>query len=444
MADRLDRNRPATYRFDPKSRPVGSSDRINTTLIQFERQAAKALGTYLEKMWNPSTRMLDLSDMKMNRDITELVPNLNNLSFCVKLAQAIADGRGWASSLDSINFANNGIYTLQHLCTALLDKSIRVVNLCLTGNKLTELHEIDHLIRFNLREVMLSDNPIAKQGSEYHRYIVKHMRTIELLDTVSVKDWRKQILPKLPDPKDQCMADADNTRVIEQFCCMYFKYIDEAKFENLIDAYDNSAFFSHVVTKSVEHSNTGAKTYFSNLHYRNHNLMDMYNRKNPTRFLYKGRTAILDFLQKELYAKVTVKHDVTKFKVDAVTMGAAIFCTVHGVASYTFRDDACVYTRNFDRTFVLKPNKAGTEWPARIANETLMTRLLEDQPILASEDGPQLATDVAAQLVAATGLTDAFVNLLLKESGGNYDAALALFNTNKAQGAIPRDAFKNP
>ena len=50
--------------------------------------------------------------------------------------------------------------------------------------------------------------------------------------------------------------------------------------------------------------------------------------------------------------------------------------------------------------------------------------------------------DLRAQLMAATRLTEEFATLLMKEAGNNYDQALALFNSNKAAGNIPQNAFQ--
>ena len=41
-----------------------------------------------------------------------------------------------------------------------------------------------------------------------------------------------------------------------------------------------------------------------------------------------------------------------------------------------------------------------------------------------------------AQLMATTGLNAAFATLLLKETGGVYDAAVTLFNQNKVRACL--------
>ena len=104
----------------------GSDEKRN----QFDKVTLKLLNLYLEKMWNPTTRMLDLSGMikasgvhypvvsllfevcvyarlysflnhfsmclSCSLELAELSPNLNNYIFCSKLARSIADGKPWA------------------------------------------------------------------------------------------------------------------------------------------------------------------------------------------------------------------------------------------------------------------------------------------------------------------------------------------------------------
>ncbi len=119
--------------------------------------------------------------------------NLNSSNFCDKLAQTIAKGEAWAKSLNSINLSENGIYTLKNLGQALKFHDVRLQNLALNNNKVKELCEVDWLLELKLREVLFIGNPIAGLGDAYHRYLVKKLRTIELLDTVSVKEWRQEV-----------------------------------------------------------------------------------------------------------------------------------------------------------------------------------------------------------------------------------------------------------
>ena len=57
---------------------------------------------------------------------------------------------------------------------------------------------MDYLLDMRLREVLLKGNPIEQQGDSYHKYVVKKLRTVELLDQVSVKEWRKEVCAAHP------------------------------------------------------------------------------------------------------------------------------------------------------------------------------------------------------------------------------------------------------
>jgi hypothetical protein len=117
-------------------------------------------------------------------------------------------------------------------------------------------------------------------------------------------------------------------------------------------------------------------------------------------------------------------------------MGATVVATIHGIFHYTVEGDTKTqFSSCFDRVFVLRPNKTGTEWPARIANDMVIFREAQETPMLLPD------IDLKLKLMLATGLNETFAALLLKESGNSYDHALLLFNQNKAQGTIPADAF---
>lgn len=383
--------------------------------------------------------MLDLSSLIEAEDISELSPNLNAANFCNKLARCISEGKAWAQSLDSINMSYNNIATLKHLTTALLEYNVKLQNLSLSNNSIANIREVDYLVDMRLREVMLSDNPIAKKGDEYHRYVVKKLRTIELLDTISVKEWRKQLLPKLPDPCDSQMTTQANADLVHAICGSYFKCIDEGRFEDLLDAYDADAFLTHVTEPQIRvYQSVNAKSYHQTMQYRSHNLLrlDCANTKDCTKNVYRGRIAISDALRKDMYSKLRdVTHDVSKFKCDAVVLGATVVATIHGVFHYKVEGERTNFSSCFDRVFVLRPNTSGGVWPARIANDNVVIRCSQPAPIILPEN------DVKAKLMKETGLNEVFAALLLKESGGAYDNALHLFNQNKAQGTIPAVAF---
>jgi|UniRef100_A0A7S4FY41 hypothetical protein len=410
----------------------GSDEKRN----QFDKVTLKLLNLYLEKMWNPTTRMLDLSGMIKASELAELSPNLNNYIFCSKLARSIADGKPWAQALDSVNLSGCKIYTLKHLAQAFVNKDVRIQNLALANNDIADSAEVDWLVPLKLRELLLHDNPIVKKGDEYHKYVVKKLRTIELLDSVSVREWRKELLIKLPEPQDCCIPD-DSRELLFQMLRMYFAAVDNQDYDGLLDAYGKDSWLSLVCEPSTKVYKGPAAAYHDKLmQQKNHNIRIREIRKKPAKAAYKGRPAIMEVLTKDIYGKVKTEHDVSTFKADAAAMGDMVFATVHGSYKYTVAGDSVVYKKSFDRIFVLRPNKTGTQWPARIANDQITLRVHQDTPIIMP------APDMKAQLMATTGLNAAFATLLLKETGGVYDAAVTLFNQNKEKGTIPPDAFQ--
>eukprot|EP01001_Neometanema_parovale_P005009 NODE_1766_length_1616_cov_48.322840_g1680_i0.p1 GENE.NODE_1766_length_1616_cov_48.322840_g1680_i0~~NODE_1766_length_1616_cov_48.322840_g1680_i0.p1 ORF type:complete len:477 (+),score=102.38 NODE_1766_length_1616_cov_48.322840_g1680_i0:66-1433(+) len=430
--------RPAPY-MDPRSGKVSLYGGSSTAVSEADAVSVKLLTICLESKWNRQSRILDLTGLKNEDEIAELSPNLNSEKFCRTLAQTIAEGRSWAKSVDSISLADNAIYTLKHIAQAFLEKDIRIQNLCLTGNDIGELCECDWLIKFRLREVMLSGNPIAYKGDEYHQYVVRKLRSIELLDGVSVTEWRKSLpKPKLPEPLDSCIS-GETANLVIKFLTLYFEYVDSGKHERLVDAYDYESFLTVTMepTETV-YTNAKTKTYHANLYFKNHNLLEQTCSRAPAKYTYGGRTATVEFIRKELYGELKTKHDVTRFKADAITMYGSIIVNIHGTMYYQVNGDRdrTPFSKCFDRIIVLKPNQVGTEWPARIINDMITFRAKQDAPMLMPNN------NMMNKLSKATGLNDTFCGILLKESSGNYEQALALFNENQAKGLIPPDAFK--
>eukprot|EP00668_Euglena_longa_P003171 GGOE01003704.1.p1 GENE.GGOE01003704.1~~GGOE01003704.1.p1 ORF type:complete len:527 (-),score=90.59 GGOE01003704.1:1227-2579(-) len=448
-----------------------------------DKMTMRLLNLYCEKKWNGQTGMLDLSGLGKAEDLAELNCNFNSSFFCEKLAQTIARGEIWAKSLNSLNLSANGIYTLRHLTQALTHHDVRIQNLCLSDNRIKDLSEIDELLDLKLREVLLAGNPVAGLGDKYHRYVVKKLRSIELLDSVSVQDWRKELLPTLPEPRDSSLTE-ENANLVFQMCRLYFSAVDQGNFDALIDAYDKKCIFTHVSEPSQRiYKHPASKAYHSNLQFRSHNLKKEYSVKNPSKYCFSGRPAIIGFLQKELYCRVQTKHDVSTFKADATTMGDTIIATVHGLYTYVVEGDKTEYQRCFDRVFVFRPNTIGTEWPARIANDSVTIRSPQDHAILVASSMPQATPpmptpmampaampmmpappmqampmapmmpmmsmpgmpgmpDVKMQLMQQTGMNETFASLLLKETDNSLERAMALFKQNQMLGLIPAEAFQ--
>eukprot|EP00668_Euglena_longa_P046340 GGOE01062025.1.p1 GENE.GGOE01062025.1~~GGOE01062025.1.p1 ORF type:complete len:455 (+),score=154.51 GGOE01062025.1:29-1366(+) len=410
--------------------------------VSVDKVTVKLLMLYLEKKWDANTRMLDLSALRDMDDISELSPNLNNHAFCLRLAECVAKGKEWAKSLDSINLGSNRMYTLRHISEAFVKWEVRVQNLALADNRIAEFDEIDHLVPLRLREVILLNNPIAKQGNTYHRYVVKRLKTIQLLDMVSVTDWRKQMLPKMPEPADSCVT-AESQVLLMRMMQLYFETVDKHDVESLVDGYDKDCFFSFTAEPTTKMYFGPARRYHDKMQTDfNHNLRLPAVTKSPARLTLRGRGPIHDFLKREMYYKVRTRHDVSKFKLDAVTMGDFLIATIHGSYSYRIGDDETDHKKSFDRVWILRPsNRSGTDWPARIVNDQLTWRTYQDQPIVMPKVTVPVL-DVKAQLMAATRLNAAFAELLLRESGGQLEAALNLFKANQSVGSIPPQAFQ--
>jgi len=406
-----------------------------------DKLTIKLLLLYMQRKWDPNTRMLDLSGLRDTEDISEVQPNINNRMFCLRLAECIAKGKEWAQALDSINLGSNRIHTLRHISEAFQKWEVRVQNLALADNRISDFEEIDHLAPLRLREIILLNNPVAKQGNTYHKYVVKRLKTVQLLDMVAVTDWRRQMLPKMPEPADSSVPP-ESQILIMRMLQMYYSALDRTDWDTVMDAYDKECFFSFAAETTTKMYYGFVRRYHDSMQTeKNHNLRLTGVQRAPAKGVYRGRSPILDFLKRHLFYKIRPKHDINKFKMDAITMGDVLIVTIHGSYSYHVGDDENEFRKSFERVWILRPNRTGSEWPARISNDQLTWRTYQDQPIVMPRHAPPVM-DVKAQLMAATRLNAAFADLLLKEASGQLEAALALFKANQAVGAIPPQAFQ--
>lgn len=399
----------------------------------------RLLKLYMEKNWNPQAKALNLANLIESPDLSDMVPDFNKNMFCQKLCKIITETEEFAKNLESINLAGNKIYTLRHFCSAMQAYQLPLQNLCLSNNIIKELGEVDHLAEVKLREVMLDGNPVASRGDEYHRYVVKKLKTIQLLDGVDVRAWRKELLPKLPEVADSFCPQQEHGALIMAFCQRYYKCVDEGDLSSLSDAYTNDAIFSYTLERDpVPSQNHGkANAYHSGLFHKSHNLKTKRNADNTANVKCKRDLVITSLRQ--LYGLDhgwKMSHAVEQFKLDAFPLNDTILCTIHGSYKYWCPDATQIeFKKCFDRTFLLVPNTANTGWPARIANDMLSLRANQVTPIVLP------AEDLHTQVKRATGMNDMFVAKLLEQANNNIEFALSLFNENKSQGKIPPEAF---
>eukprot|EP01012_Entosiphon_sulcatum_P008153 TRINITY_DN1431_c0_g1_i1.p1 TRINITY_DN1431_c0_g1~~TRINITY_DN1431_c0_g1_i1.p1 ORF type:complete len:458 (+),score=66.98 TRINITY_DN1431_c0_g1_i1:403-1776(+) len=396
------------------------------------------LKLYMEKNWNGQAKALNLANVAESPDLKEVSPDFNKPLFCQKVCKIIAETEEFAKNLESINLAGNKIYTLKHFCSAIQSHQIPLQNLCLSNNAIKDLVEVDNLVECRLREVMLDGNPIASKGDEYHRYVVKKLKSIQLLDTVDVRSWRKDLLPKLPDTRDSFSMVPEQGHLVIEFCRRFFGCIDQGDFSSLSDAYINDAIFSYTmerITSIAPTTHGKGNAYHSRLFQAQHNLRT---KRSDTANIKCKRDVVIGAMRQFYGVDHGWKcaHNVDELKIDCFPLNDTILCTVHGSYKY-FCSDApqTEYKKCFDRTFLLTKNEANTGWPARIANDMVNLRAIQGSPILMPPENP------FAQVKRQTGMNDNFVARLLEQTGNDVERALAVFFDNQSKGAIPPEAF---
>jgi nuclear RNA export factor len=120
-----------------------------------------------------------------------------------------------------------------------------------------------------------------------------------------------------------------------------------------------------------------------------------------------------------------------------------LIITVHGELLEHPNDLAKRKLRSFDRTFTLGPNKTGG---IRVVNDALILRnyggtraFPQNAGAVQSEEQQKAA--MVAELQRVTGMNAQYAELCLVQTDWKLEAALESFQTVKASGTIPPEAF---
>jgi nuclear RNA export factor len=125
------------------------------------------------------------------------------------------------------------------------------------------------------------------------------------------------------------------------------------------------------------------------------------------------------------------------------TGGTGLLIVVHGELVEHPNDAAKRKLRSFDRTFTLGPNKIGG---VRIVNDELVLRnyggtraFPQNAGAVQSEEQQKAA--MVTELQRLTGMNAQYAQMCLEQTGWKLEAAVESFQTVKASGTIPQEAF---
>lgn len=294
-------------------------------------------------------------------------------------------------------------------------------NLSLSDNDIRHVEDLYALCTSrklrNLKELILSNNPISRFGDTWRARVIKKFPSLELLD---MKPVQRSVTFDLGDgvkldPKKQRIA-SDATKALPQkfpvgilgsfgrdnpevgpligdFLTRFFSLFDNDR-AALLPAYSETATFSICVN-----TNTPPRARRQNLYdgkpkilwkpyvdnkavATSRNCSKIYSNDIRNEKLSVGNKMIVEALKLLPHTTHNIS-DVDKFVFDCWTMPGVIpstpiiFCSVHG----EFVENGNKGFRSFDRTFILAPSTvsklaADSGWPCVILSDSLTLRAL--------------------------------------------------------------------
>ncbi|TIB00903.1 hypothetical protein E3P94_01590 [Wallemia ichthyophaga] len=320
----------------------------------------------------------------------------------------------------TISLASNHLRNL-HSYKSLPEFIPNLENLSLSDNDFRHVEDLYALCSSrrlrNLKELILSNNPISRFGDTWRARVIKKFPTLELLDMKPVQrsvtfDLGDGV--KLDPKKQRIQSDAtkslpsqfpvailgsfgrDNAEVgplVAEFLTRFFSLFDNDR-GALLPAYTDTATFSISVN-----TNTPPRARRQNLYdgkpkimwkpyidnkptATSRNCSKIYNNETRNQKLSVGNKMIIE-AQKLLPRTTHNISDINNFVFDCWTMPgvipstAVIFCSVHG----EFIENGNKGFRSFDRTFILAPSSVSTlaaesGWPCAVVSDSLTLRAL--------------------------------------------------------------------
>lgn len=440
--------------------PTGEQQEGNTTV--------QALRQFLRSRYNPQVKMLDLTNMKGD-PLLQQVGVFATASTSSKMFPAlmkIADNER-DMVVESVNLAQNNLQEVTSV-TTLAQSFPDLKNLSLADNQISRLRGIEnwrHKFR-NMRELILTGNPIIANEPTYKDEIMKMFPRLIMLDGNVVRDESQLDVLKLPLPvKHTFFENPEVQSVSSNFLTSYFDLFDRDRTQ-LLQLYDDMSMFSLSVNNQapriITANNTMGPHSWSAYIPMSRNMTRISANQRQTK-LSLGPQAIGNAFRRIPETKHTLVESPEKFAIDVWrTQGVrqpddtGIVITIHG--EFMERSQA---HRSFDRTFILLPGQMGN---MIVASDMFTVRAWSGHDAYKENDqppsqppAPQAAEPnnvppelvglkedqlmVIQNLMNQTRLTPQYARMCAEQANFDLQQALALFQQSQQQ--LPPDAFAN-
>eukprot|EP00026_Physarum_polycephalum_P003314 Phypoly_transcript_03324.p1 GENE.Phypoly_transcript_03324~~Phypoly_transcript_03324.p1 ORF type:complete len:402 (+),score=39.40 Phypoly_transcript_03324:1272-2477(+) len=399
--------------------------------------------------------MLNLSNLK------EHLPNLNsvdfnNRSFTLQLLDILSTA---CPDILTIVLNRNNISKLAPFAS-LSKYRLKIINISLDSNQITDFEELIHLKDLNLRELVLSNNPVCAGLDEvsYKLEVVRRLPDLGFLDTRKIKQGADNHPTTQLPPIQGNFFDAPNRQALaDGFLQKYYEAYDNDR-DLLTHAYAEQSCFSLSLVTVSKAVGRGGATFprgekFVPYAPYDRNLTVNKSLDTRTSTLKTGPTHIVGTLL-DLPA---TKHDYESFVVDCFVSSIGAFemlnIFVHG--SFTESSKA---KRSFSRVFLLAQPPPGSKpdgWPLMIINDIFYIRYFTPKRVKppAPQVPPPTTTtttttldqatmqSMVTKLAEITTMNLEFSEQCLAKNNWNYELALANFQELRANNQIPPAAY---
>jgi len=357
----------------------------------------------------------------------------------------------------TVVFNNNKISKLEPFGLA-RKYDLKIMNLSFDSNEIADFEELDALKQLNLRELVLSNNPVGAGIDEvtYKLEVVRRLPELGFLDTKKIKAGAdSHPITRLPPIQGNFFDTPERKIVAEVFLQRYFESYDGDR-NLLLDAYAEQSCFSLALVPldSKPHGRGGSSfkrgEKFVPYAALDRNLKTITSIDSRTTALKTGPTHITGML----LDLPPTKHDYESFTVDCFVSNLGTLEMLNIFVHGSFLESSKTQ-RSFSRVFLIVPSPAGSKsqqngWPGIIINDQFYLRHFTPKRV--KPPPPQIPTAAVAtslaekqamvlRLAEITSMTIQYAEQCLTFNAWNYEQALANFTDLKTSGRIPPEAF---
>lgn len=412
---------------------------------------------FISRHYDRDDRMLNLSNL--GAYLPNVSVDFNDKSFVFQIFDLMSIK---CPDILTVLFNNNKIKTLAGF-GRMKSYGLKIINLSLDSNEISNFDELSSLKDLDLRELVLSNNPVSAGLDEvtYKLEVVRRLPDLGFLDTRKIKAGADtHPVTQLPPLQGNFFDSPERQALADAFLQKYFEAFDGDR-NLLVDAYAEQSCFSisTIPVDSKPHGRGGSSfkrgDKFVPYNSVDRNLNTTVELDKRTSTLKTGPTHIVG----TLLDLPPTKHEYESFIVDCFVSSLGSFEMLNVFVHGSFSESSKT-KRSFSRVFLLVPSPAGSKsqangWPVAIINDQLYIRHFTPKrvkapppqvppPTPATTAQPLTTEDKQKLVIRLSELTTmnlAFSEQCLVQNNWSYEQSLQNFQDLKNRSVIPPEAF---